>query len=105
MLKIRKNIVSGQSKGCALAIQVGTTVWYWKPKWAKPRTVAIIHAEIDTPIHRLRIGFYAPWGKYRPTLGAPELKPKKLFTIYVKRNNQHGNTYRDRWLKKLGHTL
>ena len=59
MFKIVRDIASSQSKGCLLFIQIGCTAFAIQPKWCK-RDVAIIHAEIDTPYHPLRIGVY-PW--------------------------------------------
>ena len=94
-LKINRDVASSQSKGCALFLQIGTKALVWRPKWARHRDVAYIHAEIDTPFERLRIGFY---GKQ-----IFNSRRHKGFVLAVKPNQKPNNSYRDRWLKKTGH--
>lgn len=91
---ILRNIASSQSKGCALFLHIGTKVFVWRPKWAKNRDVAYIHAEIDTPFERLRIRFY---GKR-----IVNSRRYKKFVLNMKPNQQPNNSYRDSWLKKTG---
>lgn len=87
---IVREIGSSQSKGCWFFIQVGCSALVMRQLWGKPRGAAIVHAEIDTPYQRLRV---TVWGKQK----------KPLTKITLQPNNRPGNSYRDRWLRKLGY--
>lgn len=95
MCFIRDAIASSQSKGCALFVQVGTKAFVWRPLWAIHRDVAYVHVEIDTPLERLRIGIYGR--------KIPNSRRHKKIVLNLQPNQKPGNSYRDRWLKKLGY--
>lgn len=93
-LIVRKDVALSQSKGCLAYIQVGCTGIYVRTPWTRNRDSAAIHAEIDTPFQRLRIGVHLCQRKNsRRYVG---------FSCGMKPNQQVGNSYRDRWLKKTG---
>ena len=97
MFKIKRNISSGQSKRCWLFIQIGCTAFMLKQLWGKSRDVAFVHAEIDTPHQRLRVGLYS-WKK----------KGSQRYhkcVLALRPNNRVGNSYRDRWLRKCSYKV
>ena len=101
MFKIVRGIASSQSKGCWLFIQVGCTAFVLKQLWGKPRDVALVHAEIDTPYHPLCIGVYL-WKKK----GSRRYRGfHHNFQLWIKPNKRAGNGYRDRWLRKCGYEV
>lgn len=51
MLRCRldRDMISGQSKGCALSIQVRYTRFVWFPQWAQERDVAKVDIKLFAP--------------------------------------------------------
>lgn len=49
--RIDRDMISGQSKGCAVAIQVRYTRFVWFPQWAQQRDSALFDVKLFAPSH------------------------------------------------------
>lgn len=87
-VKITRGMAASQSKGCLLFIQIGTSALIVKQFCGKRRQQAVVHAEIDTPLERLRIH----WRFFG-----------RRCKVQLKPNQKRNNGYRCRWLRKLGY--
>ncbi len=47
--QIECDVYSGQSKGCAVVVQVRFTRLLWCPRWAFTRECALLHIRIAAP--------------------------------------------------------
>ena len=58
MVTIQRDTISGQSKGCALCVQVRYTRLLWHPRWADKREQAFLRVFIAAPVHNPETGYH-----------------------------------------------
>lgn len=54
---VEGNMISGQSKGCAVSVQVRYTRFVWFPQWAQERDIALVRVRLFAPKHNPEIGY------------------------------------------------
>ena len=55
--RIEGDVISGQSFGCALSVQVRYTRFLWFPQWAHERKSALLDIKIFAPKHDPETGY------------------------------------------------
>lgn len=48
--RFERDLYCGQTKGCAVAIQVRYSRFLWFPQWAQERDAALVHIRLFAPV-------------------------------------------------------